>query len=467
MSSMAEMDQDLVKQVEHAIMQRKLFGRERRILVSVSGGLDSMVLLYVLSMLAKKYEWELVVAHFNHQLRGQSSDADERLVERTAQRLGWKFVAERADVTEFGRKEGLSLEMAARRLRHEFLARTSLRFNIRVAALAHHADDQVELFFLRLLRGASSEGLAGMEWRSVSPADRKLTLVRPLLNVPKQTLEDCARAGKVKFREDATNAHVEILRNRVRHELVPLLMKEYQPALQKVILRQMELLRAEGAFIDDAAQKWLAKRQRAEKFEELPGAVQRRCVYLQLLKQGVIADFDLVEELRKTTNRPVMVSGGFMANCDKLGQISVNRTNIEKIGFQSGLLRVLLTGQAGKVALNEVSFCWTISSVDLKSFKTSQKVAGCEYFDAEKVGPEVILRHWQPGDRFQPIGMTAAVKLQDLFTNEKIPRAERHERIVATTSQGEIFWVEGLRIGERFKLDKKTRQRLKWCWDRL
>ena len=93
--------------------------------------------------------------------------------------------------------------------------------------------------------------------------------------------------------------------------------------------------------------------------------------------------------------------------------------------------------------------------------------AGCETFDAEKVGSPILLRHWQPGDRFQPIGMSDSVKLQDFFTNEKVPRSRRHELVVAANNKGELFWVEGLRISERFKLTKETKRGLQWRWQRL
>src|SRR5208337_2330462 len=150
-----------------------------------SGGVDSMVLLHALHRLAKQHGWQLTVAHFNHRLRGRASDADENLVRRTAAAMKLAVVAGRADVKAFARKSKLSIEMAARKLRHEFLAREARKRKIRIVALAHHADDQVELFFLRLLRGTGGEGLAGMKWRSPLSADPRLTLVRPLLDVTK------------------------------------------------------------------------------------------------------------------------------------------------------------------------------------------------------------------------------------------------------------------------------------------
>ena len=161
---------EFLQRVQTAVEKRRLFLHGQKILVAVSGGADSMVLLHVLNGLAKKQRWKIFVAHFNHRLRGRASDADEKLVEQTATKLRLKFFRGGADVKAFAAQSKISVEMAARTLRHEFLARTAREQKISTTALAHHADDQVELFFLRLLRGAGGEGMAGMKWRSPSPA---------------------------------------------------------------------------------------------------------------------------------------------------------------------------------------------------------------------------------------------------------------------------------------------------------
>ena len=179
---------EFLTRFERQIQSRCRPRRGEKILVAVSGGLDSMILLYALGEIAGKSRGQIVVAHFNHQLRGRSSEADERLVNKTAETLGLPFVVGRADVRRFARESKLSIEMAARKLRHEFLARVASQRRISSIALAHHADDQVELFFLRVLRGAGGEGLAGMKWRASSPVNPKIMLVRPLLSFTKAEL---------------------------------------------------------------------------------------------------------------------------------------------------------------------------------------------------------------------------------------------------------------------------------------
>src|SRR5262252_6151395 len=163
----------LVEQVERAICTRRLIRDNQPLLVAVSGGVDSMVLLELLHQLSKKYDWSLTVAHLNHGLRSNSSHADERLVLREAAKMSLPVIVDRADVRAAAKAHKLSLEMAARKERHAFLARAAERLEIKSIALAHHSDDQLELFFLRLLRGSGSEGLSGLKWRSSSPCNSR------------------------------------------------------------------------------------------------------------------------------------------------------------------------------------------------------------------------------------------------------------------------------------------------------
>lgn len=426
-----------------------------------------MVLLDVLAHLSRAHGWQLTVAHFNHQLRGRSSDADERLVERTAKKLRLPFISDRANVRKFAAEHSLSLEMAARKLRHEFLARTAAKLRIKKIALAHHADDQVELFFLRLLRGAGGEGLAGMKWQSPSPANPNIKLVRPLLDQPKSALAAYAKSNGVPFREDATNAQRDILRNRIRHELLPLLRKQYQPALDRVILRQMEILAAESEFVSQAIEKH-SRRKSKKSFSSLPLALQRRRLQSQLINQGLPANFELVEVLRLRPKQFVSVSHHVAVQRDTSGAIQIREaTNTSHASRLTPQIKKLkLKGRAGDVRFENARIYWEITHAH-GTFRAPKRRVNCERFDAAKLGKTLILRHWQPGDRFQPIGMASSVKLQNLFINQKVPREQRHQLLVGATAKGEIFWVEGLRLGERFKLDNGTRYQLKWRWERL
>lgn len=453
---------NLLESVEHSIRERTLFRRGERILVAVSGGLDSMVLLHVLVLLAKSHGWKLAVAHFNHQLRGQSSGADERLVKATAARLGLRFHVGRGDVKSLSRKNGVSIEMAARELRHAFLAKAARQTRCRVVALGHHADDQVELFFLRLLRGAGGEGLAGMKWKTFSPVDRKLTLVRPLLNQKKATLAEFATDSCVSFREDASNRSSDILRNRVRLDLLPLLRRRFHSAVDKSVSRLMEIVGAEADVVLEIAEEWLTTNPQRPAFKDCLIGVQRRIIQLQLQQLGLVSDFDLIESLRLDPGKKVSIASKVWVEMGRSGRVQKSSPSVR--GFNAGNAAIRLGDQAGEAAFSGVNFSWDFA--DAGKFRIGRGDQGVEFFDADKIGRTIRLRHWRAGDRFQPIGMKSAVKLQDWFTNQKIPAARRRELIVATTERGEVFWVEGLRIGEQFKLGKATRRRLIWRWVR-
>jgi len=290
-------------------------------------------------------------------------------------------------------------------------------------------------------------------------------LIRPLLEQSKDTLRAFAVSEKISFREDASNGWLDIQRNRIRRELLPLLRRKYQPALRRTILRVMEILRAESELMNEAAEGWLTRNgtssQTAEKnFGRLPVAIQRRCIQSQLLSQGIPSDFALVERLRTSPGQPFTIVPQVTVLCDSKGRLRVHESPAAKPN--SAELQIHLEGRAGVVLFGGKKISWAVAAQ--KVFRIPSAQRGEESFDADKIGPRILLRHWRPGDRFQPIGMKKRVKLQDFFTNQKIPRAKRHDLVVAVTTDNEVFWVENLRIAERFKLTPQTTRRLTWRW---
>jgi tRNA(Ile)-lysidine synthase len=515
----------LLMQVEETTRQHRLLGAGARILVAVSGGVDSMVLLHVLHELAPRHQWRLTLAHFNHQLRGQASRADEALARRAARRLGWPFVAGRGAIKSQAAAQGLSIEMAARQSRHKFLAGAARRLSIGAVALAHHLDDQTELFFLRLFRGAGCEGLAGMKPLSPSPADPRVRLVRPLLEVDKAALYAFARERGIPFREDASNASLDMPRNRLRRELLPLLRRHYQPALPRVVGRAMNLLRESADCVAAQARAWLrahvppsasgakgaplccenGERQPSPQpspvgreresgtprgsfswmvendvhadshrmgegrgegpvptpFEALHPAIQRVVLQIQLHQAGIGTDHDLIAQLLQKPGAPVSVGPERCVRRDREGRVSLLRP--PRTSFQHARVELNLEPPHQRANFAGLAVSWQFK----RGLILPPRHAGQECFDADKVGAKVILRHWQPGDRFHPIRMPKPVKLQDWFTNRKVPRARRRELVLAATARGEIFWVEGERMAEPFKVTSATRRQLRWRWRRV
>ena len=243
----------------------------------------------------------------------------------------------------------------------------------------------------------------------------------------------------------------------------------------------MEIVGAEAELAGETARRWLVSKRKNERaprparrgegglrpgegtvFKDLPVAVQRRVLQLQLTDLGVTPDFELIESLRQSANVPVNLGPERSVLRDATGMVSLRLA--PPSGFNANKTGVNLARRAGNVEFDGVRFGWRLETG--ANFARPPGRKACEFFDADKVGGKITLRHWRPGDRFQPIGLRSSVKLQDLFTNRKIPRARRRELMVAAAANREIFWVEELRISENFKLTPQTKRRLVWRWQR-
>lgn len=444
------------------IRDERLLPTKAKVLVAVSGGLDSMALLQALTRLRDTFGWRLEVAHFNHHLRGRAADADERFVRRQCATLGVP-----CHVGHWGANEQLAsvklggIEQAARAARRAFLGATAASIAASHIAVAHHADDQVEHFFVRLLRGAGSQGLGGMRQRTKHGPPLHAWLVRPLLDFPRSEIAGWAKANGVKFREDASNRDSRFLRNRVRNDLLPYLRQDFSPATHRLVLRTMRGLADEADWLRAAAAEYLRTPGNERRpFAKCPLALQRHALVLQLERRQLKFDWELIEALRTTVDTTITGPGNHGLSRDPRGNVSVIEPQATSF---DGMTRIVALGTSkGAFSFGPLAIKWSIQ----RRRKPDRFPPQRELFDVARIGKSIQLRHWQAGDRFQPIGMNRPVKLQDLFTNAKVPPAERHRRTVATTDRGEIFWVEGLRIGERFKLNAATRQCLAWHWRR-
>lgn len=409
--------------------------------VAVSGGLDSMALLRSLAMLQRKFDWELNVAHVNHGLRERDSDRDAELVKTEAQNLGLPFFQTRIDVRAAAKTSGESLEMAARRLRHAFLAQTAKSIGAAHVALAHHADDQAELLLLRLLRGTGSEGLGGMMLTSPSPAASDITLVRPFLDFTRDDLAKFVAKHRIHFHEDKTNGDLSIPRNQVRHHLIPLLVSRYNPSLAQALRRLAEIIGTEADFLRTEAARW-RREGNSQKFASLHVALQRTILRLESWDKGDDADFDTIECRRKAR---ISGKSGIHEN-SKAKPVAISDSAVRHV-------RIKLAGRArGTASFGGVLIRWKIKSRPLPFG------SGIEQFDAAAVGPEIIVRQRRAGDRFHSLGMVKPGRLQNIFINRRIPVADRNNRLVFERASGGLVWVEGLPPGEDAKVTPKSRR---------
>jgi tRNA(Ile)-lysidine synthase len=270
-----------------------------RYLIGVSGGRDSVTLLDALVGLGYK---KLIVCHLNHKLRGRSSNADARFVEKLAAKYDVDLETGSADVRAIANKKKMSVETAAREARYKFFAKIAKRRRCQTIFLAHHADDLVETFLLNLFRGAGLTGLAAMREISIRRIDNvDLTIVRPILGVWRDEIDNYVREHRLKFREDASNKNLAPLRNRLRRRIIPYLEKTLGRKIRTSIWRAATIAAEEEGWIDNMAKHPDAKNQHLSvgKLCSMPVALQRRSI-MTWLREQKIADigFEVIERVR-------------------------------------------------------------------------------------------------------------------------------------------------------------------------
>jgi tRNA(Ile)-lysidine synthase len=292
-------------QFSNGILQR--FPPRDRYLVGVSGGRDSVVLLHLLLDLGYK---NLVVCHLNHQLRGRSADADAHFVESLAAKYDVDVTVDTENVRALAAERKMSIETAARDARYEFFARMAKRRGCRTIFLAHHADDLVETFLLNLFRGAGMTGLTAMRQVSMRRINRTdLTIVRPLLGVWRNQIDDYARKHRLKFREDASNKDLAPMRNRIRHRVISYLEKTFGREIRQSIWRAANIVAEEEAWSERQLPDSVIVDLEAAKLRRLPIALQRRAILKWLRSRDITnIGFDVVERVRSLVEKDARVA---------------------------------------------------------------------------------------------------------------------------------------------------------------
>ena len=456
----------LLRQVESGLKAAGILPGEG-IVVAVSGGVDSVVLLDILHRLASPMELHLHVAHLDHQLRCESQ-TDACFVEALAARLGWPATIESVDVGAVARNQGLSMEQAGRACRRDMWTRVGLQASCRWVAVGHHADDQAETVLLRLLRGAGTTGLGAM--RPVTAG-----IVRPLLAVRRSAVEAYAVHRGLEVRQDPTNRDVRVPRNQIRHELLPILARQHNPRIVEGLARTARLLQADDDYLDgvsrEAARVLLKERRRAclKLDSELLGgyhiAIQRRVLrqYIQELAQyysgldlgnsgsGMFAAVDcIIDRLAAGSTGMYQVAGVIWAE-----------NTVTDLILRRGLSALVPTAVVlpGQVRVTELSMTLNTAFVSQDSYARLKSRLGTwrAAFDARAADGMLQLRSPQPGDRIRPLGMGGHhKKLSDCFIDAKWPRILRSDALVLThtTNAGteEVLWIAGLTRSEAFQV---------------
>lgn len=465
---------DLLTTVLQTLATHHMLAPGDRVLVGVSGGPDSMALLYLLNRLAPELSIRLGVAHLNHCLRGASADRDAEVVRKAAAALKHPCHMGRARVLKVKRKLGLSLEEAGRRVRYAFFNKTMAEAGYNKLALGHHLDDNAEQMLMALLRGTGPRGLSG-----IAPV-RENRIIRPLINSRRSQIEAFVFQKDITSVRDASNDDLRFLRNRIRHRLLPLLASEYNPRVKDHLNRLADVMRTEEAWIEGLTateyEKTLVSRKKgaivlsADSVSRAHPALARRLVRSALQ--------DLTGTVRRITFSHIRSALGLLSDgCGEKeihlpGGIRARRTG-DRL-----MLRLATDGPRGsrEPAVEKKTVPATVipvpfpPSVEIPAMGIGLRFSPCRpdrvprwedvgrnraCLDLNRLSLPLTVRPAVPGDRFTPQGAPGSQKLKKFFIDHRIPRQARANAPVVADTRG-IVWLVGQRIDDRVKVTMTT-----------
>jgi tRNA(Ile)-lysidine synthase len=430
------------------VKRQGLFHAGQRVGVAVSGGPDSVLLLHFMKDLASEWGITLAVVHFNHHLRGAESDADERFVRNLADSIGTAFIGGEADVARMAREKKRNLEATARELRYRFFFSLVDQGRLDKLVTAHTANDQAETVLMRLLRGAGTRGLSG-----IYPL-LEGKVARPFLDLTREEITRELEARKLEYRLDSTNLDSRLRRNKVRRELLPLLEREFNPAIIPLLKNHADQARDEEAFLEQQARErsrpWRLREGEEEKISvrALQGfapAIQRRVLrqMLQSLRPGLrgVAYAHLEGLLRFATSaqsgRSLPLPGGGVARKEFDWLILASQP------VSAGEDAYAYPVEApGEIAVPALGSTFGFKILELQEVPGEYNKMAGSAIDAQKLPRRLLLRNWRAGDQFWPLGSRKLRKLKELFRQRNIPRSQRKLWPVLECGE-QIVWVRG------------------------
>ena len=434
----------LTDRFQSYVERHGLFSRDDRILLTVSGGVDSMVLLSLMASLGYRFG----VAHCNFQLRGAESDEDEVIVAREAARYGVPCYNRRFDTAAEMERTGESMEMTARRLRYAWFEELRREHGYAAIAVAHHADDSIETFFINLLRGTGLRGLTGI-------STRMGRVVRPLMFASRREILEYAVAQKIPFREDSSNRSTKYLRNKIRLGLIPRI-REINPKFTSLMSRNLARLTDAQLFINHGIERIRGEAVTSEagidtiRLDRIDPAFPQGFVIYELLSSGYGFKGDVIDSLCHALEQGA--TGRRFYAREHVACIDRGRIVVAPVAPDDACLTTVPKGALRSYCGNSVLYYEYCDIDTIKNFGVPEHIA---QIDADRLQFPLTLRRWQEGDWFVPFGMTGRKKVSDFLVDAKVSVAEKQRQFVLV-SGGEIAWLVGRRIDDRYRLTPET-----------
>lgn len=438
---------------------QRLFAEKSAILVALSGGIDSMVLLHLLLGIQKDYDLTLTAAHLNHQLRSAESDGDEDFSRNVCEKLGIPLTVLRCDVQAWCREHKLSIETGARNCRYRFLQQTAAQLTGLVhIATAHNANDNAETILDHIMRGAGVKGLRG-----ISP--RRDLFIRPLLFATRKEIEQYAADNNIEYRIDSSNNDIQYRRNRIRHRLLPIMAQEFNPQIITSLNRLGANMMQVENFLNSETETRLHNCLKFKDEHKIILDINDYLAYFNILQKGILA-----RALELLGTDPGLLDYLFY---EKLSQVLSKRKsgttlpvtkqiNITIYGNELVIWRPIAERQPFSIpATPGIYFPGNTYIFEIKEAQKplnfQNKNRFTEWIDADKIVEPLILRSVIAGDRFYPVNSNGSKKVSDYFIDEKIPIYERQHIPLLVCKKG-IIWLVGKRLDNRFKITEKTQR---------
>ena len=462
---------NLAENLNSSLRKNRSLAPGARVGVAVSGGADSVALLHLLLEIREQAGIVLSVAHFNHKLRGKASDADEKFVMKLAAEHGLEFFVAHEDIAARAKRERGNLEEVARKARYAFFETLVREERVAKIAVAHTADDQAETVMAHILRGTGLAGLGGIHPQAGA-------VFRPLLNLRREDLRKYLRAKRQQWREDATNLDTKRMRGRIRQKLMPLLKKNFQPAVVEHLCQLAELARDDEAYLDSQVSDWrksLAQESphqvRVALGELLasPNALSTRLLrqIVQSIKPrggqlGAIHVAAVLElAAQKDSGKTLHLPGGVEVRRDRefmrfrAAEIATEQKQKNRIPRQYSHEIDLCSGRA-QLTLLQLSCRLTLRVIDWPAEGRETSGTGA-VLDRDSLRLPLVVRNWRPGDAMRPIGHQNSHKLARLLNEKSVSRWEK-ESWPVLTSGGELAWVRGLPVSAELAAGVRTRR---------
>ncbi|MBS1238537.1 MAG: tilS [Deltaproteobacteria bacterium] len=450
---------DLIRQVTKTILQEKLIEKDDKVLLAISGGIDSTTLLFVLLEIQKNIGFDLGLAHINHMLRGKESERDEEFIKKLALRLRLQLYVKRVDVKKIALDRGLSIQHAGREARYHFFNEVITEYGYNKIAVAHNLDDQIETFLLRALKGTGLKGLSAI------PIKRD-AIIRPFLNTYRADITQYAGRQIISFVEDSSNDKIVYERNFLRKEIFPI-MEKLNPLFKEKIFFLLKDLTYIDHLFEKKANAFLKKHQR-NKEGDISLDINSLNKIDDETKFRVISDIivslepafvPLREHIRQIKNIISAKGPNLVATLPK--GIKIKKIYDHLLFTKkppASPIQETFPLSMGKNVLQPFGLDLQLSQ-PRKIARLFSKNKNIALFDSDKLG-QLTIRTFINGDTFIPLGMKGRMKLKDFFISLKVPKEERRT-IPLLLSDNDIIWIIGSRIDERFKITKNTSKVLK------